>query len=166
MLRKAVLPFVLALGGLTLSYPSLACERVGVDQQFAPPPRPIQLTLAEQAAELRSQADRLDARAAIDDRTASTLNQEGESLLARARSLRIQASNASEIERSSLFARAEALASQASADLSQAAQLRNESMQLRARARQMRDRAIQLVSNGGGGWRGRPVPRTTDLSAI
>src|SRR5262245_47572347 len=133
MLRKVVpqvfVAVILALGGLTLSYPALACGRDTVD--FEPPPRrPIQLTAGEQAAQLRAQADSLDARAAIDDRNATILSQEGEGLLARARALRIQALSApSEIERSSLLARAGALASQGSADISEASQLRSESMQ-------------------------------------
>jgi predicted nucleic acid-binding Zn-ribbon protein len=151
MLRKTLLSLALGVAGLTLSYPSLACD-VPQRQVFEPPVRPI--SSFEQAAELRAQADRMDARAVSDERTADALTREGDVLLARARTLRQQAMQVSDIDRDGLLARAEAVAAQAAANMQQASQLRGEAMQLRTRARMLRDRAAQLVS-GGGGWRNR-----------
>ena len=157
MLKKTLLSLVLAVGGLTLSYPVLACE-------VAPQQRINNVSLVEQAAELRAQADRMDARAVASDRTADTLTREGEVLLARARTMRQQAQFVSDIDQGSLLARAETLALQASADMSQASQLRNEAMQLRTRARSLRDRAIAMLNGNGGGWRGRPRTASLDVS--
>lgn len=151
MLRKTLLSLALGVAGLTLSYPSLACGDVPPRQVFEPPVRPI--SSFEQAAELRAQADRMDARAVSDERTADALTREGDVLLARARTLRQQAMQVSDIDRDGLLARAEAVAAQAAANMQQASQLRGEAMQLRTRARMLRDRAAQLVS--GGGWRNR-----------
>jgi hypothetical protein len=147
MLQKTLLAVAVGLVGVTFSHPSPACGRCGVGVVNQP------ISVSDQAADLRAQADRMDARAVANDRTATMLTQEGDALLVRARTLRQQAMNVSDIDRDSLLARAEAISAQAAADMSQASQLRSEAMQLRSRARALRDRAIQLV--GGGGWRKR-----------
>jgi flagellar hook-associated protein FlgK len=151
----------LALAMTVSTSAAMACP-VGTNGEVQQRPRPIQ-NVSFQASELFERAQQLETAASSRDRQAVAFERDAENLANRARILRNQAQNVSSTDRSSILALADELTSRASSSRSQASEERAQASELRVQARSMRERAVQLVrvGNGGGGWRGRPLPPTS-----
>jgi len=160
---KAWILGVVALALGTASVGASACP-------VGPPDRrtPVVQTVDTQASVLFERARELDAAASSHDRSAAALEREAETLAGRARLLRNQLQLVAIVDRPGIAAVAEELSARASSSRAQAAGERTTAAELRAQARAVRDRAVQLVNagtGGGGGWRGRPVPRVSSGAA-
>jgi hypothetical protein len=152
---------------LTIGGAAIACP-TGGEQGIRPPPRPVQpvQNVSLQASEMMERASRLESAAASREQQARALDQQADTLANRARNLRNQAQFVNASDRSSILDIADELQIRASNDRNQAMDDRNQASQFRVEASSLRSRAIQLVRlGGGGGWRGKGVPRatTTDL---
>ena len=155
---------------------TLACSLLGgaamacpVGENVPPPrPRPVQ-NVSLRVSELIEQATRFESAAAQKDRNAMALEQEAESLAARARNIRNEAQFVSVSTRGDLIAVADELAMRAQNDRSRAANERMTASEFRTQARSFRAQAAALQGNGGGGWRKGPVrdfaPGTSTPSA-
>lgn len=148
---------------------ALACPRGGNDQR-RPVQRPVVQNVSFQASALFERAQQLETAASARERQAVAFDRDAETLANRARVLRNQAQLVSTADRASVVAIAEELTARASLSRAQAAEERGQAADLRSQARSIRERALQLVKvgNGGGGWRGTPVPlpRTTAETTI
>ncbi|MEO7112219.1 MAG: hypothetical protein ABI183_17370 [Polyangiaceae bacterium] len=124
--------------------------------------RPV-ISFPNQAQSLFAAAADLDQRAASIDSQAATFVQRASEANIDARAIRVQAaSTESATERDQLLQLANQLGTQASLETQTAIDLRRQSTQLREQARIDRLRANQLnAGNGGGTWRGRPMPKST-----
>jgi hypothetical protein len=110
---------------------------------------------------LNAAAD-LDARAATMDAQAATFTQRASEANVDARAIRIQAAATEDFtERTQLLQLANQLGTQASLETQTAVDLHRQSSQLREQARLDRVRAANLNAGNGGGWRGRPLPKST-----
>lgn len=151
----------LALAMTVSTGAALACP-VGIGDDRPPVRKPVVQNVSFQASQLFERAQQLETAASSRERQAVALERDAATLANRARVLRNQAKLVSFADRSSIVAIAEELSVRSSISRSQAAEERAQAADFRSQARSMRQRAVRLVKggNGGGGWRGRPLPST------
>lgn len=131
-----------------------------------PPPRRTQ-NVSFQASELLERAQTLETSASAHERAGAALDKEADTFASRARVLRNQASFVNVADRQNLFASADELAARAASSRQAASDERSEASEQRQQARVIRARVAELTrgQNPGGGWRGRPVPKTSAVTA-
>lgn len=154
----------LALAMTVASGAASACPTGSVD---LPPRKPVVQNVSFQATQLFERAQELETAAASHERSAAALERDAETFANRARILRNQANLVALSDRASITAVADELSIRASTSRQQASEERASAASLRVQARAARERAVELVrlgNGGGGGWRGRPIPRATQTS--
>ncbi len=146
-------------GAITLACTLLGGAAMACPVGEAPPPRPVRpvQNVSLRVSELLEQATRFESAAAQKDRNAMALEQEAETLAARARNLRSEAQFVNVSTRGDLIAVADELAMRAANSRSRAQNERTTASEFRTQARSFRAQAAALQTNRGGGWRRAPM---------
>lgn len=130
------------------------------------PRRPVVHGVSFQVSELVERATALESEATSHEQSAAAFDRQADLLASRVRLLRNQAVLVSTMDRGNLLAVAEELAARMADERQQASEERSQASSLRQQARRIRERAAELVRVNGGGWRGRPVPKSSVVDRV